>query len=131
MLSTLSLFINSPQRSEINKIIIKYVDFNIETLVAVRCDSFEDRFKHEMRTIIINNKKKLDLFDHYLNDLSKDENEHLSPDVRLKMEIMKKNGTADTLCMDNVRISLNHVSMNNSKKFRNLIREVLASNKTK
>ena len=131
MLPILSLLIYSPQKSEIKKILIKYVDFNIETFVAVRCNSFEERFGEEVRTIIINKKKELDTFDHYLNELSKDENEKLFPDVRLKMEIIRNNGIIDTLCMDNVRISLNNHPMKNSKKFRSMIKGILATSKTK
>lgn len=129
MLMIFPLFINSHQKIEIKKIIIRYVDFNIETFVAVGCDSFEGRFEDEIKTIVIKDKKRLDKFEKYINELSKDDNEKLLPDVRLKMEIFENNGKIDTLCMDNVRISLNKVSMKDSKKFKSMIKGIISRSK--
>ena len=79
-----------------------------------------------MKTIVIEDKKRLDIFEKYINELGKDDNEKLFPDVRLKMEIFENNGKIDTLCMDNVRISLNKVSMRDSKKFKNMIKGIIS-----
>jgi hypothetical protein len=129
MLMALSMFINSPQKIGIKKIIIRYVDFNIETFVAVGCDSFEERFENEMKTIVIEDKKRLDIFEKYINELSKDDNEQSFPDVRLKMEIFENNGRIDTLCMDYARISFNNVSMKDSKKFKSMIMGIISKRK--
>ncbi|MDR3628342.1 MAG: hypothetical protein P4L45_15975 [Ignavibacteriaceae bacterium] len=129
MLMIFPLFINPPQKIEIKKIIIRYVDFNIEKLVAVGCDSFEGRFEDEIKTIVIKDKKRLAKFEKYINELSKNDNDPSFPDVRLKMEIFENNGKIDTLCMDNVGISFNNVSMKDSKKFRSMIKGIISKSK--
>ena len=114
----------SNQSKNIPKLTIKFVDFNIETLIKVDNDSFERYFKNQYRTLIVTKPDEIKkILDMVLN-LKKNNSDKNTPNVRLKMEI-EFDGNVNVICMDYSRISLNRLSVYNSKRLRKELSKLL------
>ncbi len=112
--------INSMEWLEISR-----VNFDMVTIVKVRCDEFAERFKGEMKTFPIHNRTDIKRFSEILNGLTPSVGE--GPDVRARVLVHYRTGEADTLCVGHTGILLNGMPMTPEKKMVSFIKNAKPS----
>jgi hypothetical protein len=85
--------------NQINKILIKYVDYDLETVYKINCDDFEKQFGSSIHSHVVTNSSDLNKFCEFERKLKLNSKKY-DPDVRAKIIIYKDDGTKDTLCLD-------------------------------
>ncbi len=95
-----------PIASNLEKIEIKKVDFELTSIISVNCSEFENYFQEEVSASLVESESELALFAGYLNEMTQDE-EGYEPDVRAKILIYRNNGNIDTLCMSELGMVFN------------------------
>ena len=100
----------TPTNSDVKKIEIKKVDFDLTSVISVNCDDFENYFKGEVKTSVIESQEDLKVFSDYLDTLTKDDEGYV-PDVRAKILVYRSDNGIDTLCMSDLGMVYNGVSM--------------------
>jgi hypothetical protein len=90
----------------IKQLIVKHVDYNLETAAKVTCDDFEKEFYPRfLRIDTINNEAELREFYNYQLDLKSDPKRY-TPDVRIKVFICKFQGPPEILCSNSEKAGL-------------------------
>jgi len=120
MTSFLNNFGNKPIKIE--KIELRSVDFNITSIIGVRCNNFENYFKEEVDTTWIYDRNIIEDFVKSINALKTDPMNYY-PDVRAKLLFYKTNGKIDTLCMSNVGIVFNGKPMLMNNRLLKLVKQ--------
>lgn len=119
----LLLLIFSCQKSEetnISKIIIYSVNFNIDTAVEVECNDFESTFSKKIKMDSIKDKSTLNKFEALLKNTKKSD-ENTSLNVRKKIVVFYKNNSVDTLCIDRFNIMINNQLIDKDSNFLDYI----------
>jgi hypothetical protein len=126
MLLSASQLFCQVKNNHYDKMIIKYVDLELETPVCITCDLFEKYFKYD--SLVVSDKKKLK---NIVNDLS-----HLKcgkrkyiVDARIKIECFIGNKITAIYCLDSVGILNNQEVMDMSKKLLGDIKGLIANKK--
>lgn len=107
---------------DINKLEIRKVDFEINTVFRIGCNNFEDSFKKDVKSITITDKSRIQNFKQLLAKLKVDK-ENYNPDVRAKLLIYYSNSKIDTLCMSEIGILFNGKSYLANEELLNFVRD--------
>lgn len=91
-------------------VIIHYVPFNIATTIDVDCDHFLESFSKKVKSDTITNVAMINHIDSLVSTLQKD-TIGINPDVRLKMELYRENGSIDIICTNGYLINYNGIPM--------------------
>jgi hypothetical protein len=94
-------YINS---QNINKVLISYVDYEIETPLAVSCENFTNDFYNEKKDIQVSQKRDIVKLVNIIKKLTIDTTQGF-PDTRLIIKIYYENRIS-TLCMNDLRIAI-------------------------
>ena len=103
---------------------VKYVDWDIETPLDIKCDDFETAFP-ETQIKITRDPIQIN---HILNTLKhlkvagKDYYQHV--DTRMKLEIKYCNDSIETICMDRFIINRNNKLLINSNSLKSLLAKI-------
>jgi hypothetical protein len=109
-----------------DKIIIKYVDLELETPMCINCDSFETSFKYD--SLIINDNKLLKKLVNNLSSL-KTLKKKYHVDTRIKIICYKEGNVIDKFCLDGIGIMHNTSVYSVNKKLLYDIKKIIASSK--
>jgi len=87
------------QHCNVKSISIGYVDLEIETPFRINCDTFDNFFKGEIRSFVVNDTAKIarimEIIDQFVY-----EKDGKKPDVRQKMKVIKEGGEEIIICLD-------------------------------
>jgi len=92
--------VNHP-KNDINKIVVKWVDFDMETVIRIECDQFENSFGGGYFKTSISSEKEISNMINMIKVLKRMDNAY-QPDVRGKMWLYHSNNTIDTICFSNI-----------------------------
>jgi len=104
----------STSDNHVIKITLKYIDFDIETPIDIKCNDFERSFPQFQRAVIEDTFR----INQILNSLSilkiagKEYYQHV--DTRMKLELKYSNDSIETICMDKYIIDRNNQVLQNS-----------------
>jgi hypothetical protein len=92
--------VNHP-KNDINKIVVKWVAFDMETDIRMECDQFENSFGGGYFKTSISSEKEINSMIIIIKGLKRIDNAY-QPDVRGKMWLYHSNNTIDTICFSNI-----------------------------
>ncbi|HEX2868060.1 MAG TPA: hypothetical protein VHO03_13525 [Ignavibacteriales bacterium] len=110
----LLLFASLTNAQELNKVVIKYVSYDIETPIRVDCQYFVTSFGDDVKMITITNKKDLASFSKIFKNMIADTIQ-IMPDVRQKIEVFNGN-KLNIICMDESRMMIDEKPYKFSKE---------------
>lgn len=117
------------QTNKINKILIKYVDYDLETFYKIHCADFDNQFNRDVHTKFITDTICINKFSVFLGTLKANKKKYY-PDVRAKIIIYRSNGTEDVLCIDGGNSAeFDGNSMLIDTKFVNFIKKIAPSHR--
>lgn len=103
---------------------VRYVDFNIMTPYRISCDNFDEHFSKEKVEAFFTNDSIINETILEIENLRIDSVES-NPDVRMMIDIFSEGKTIYTICISNLRMSVNGSPIVYSTDFRHYIDEVL------
>jgi hypothetical protein len=104
----------SIKENHIVKITVKYVDFDIETPIDIKCRDFEKSFL-ELQKVDIKDSIRIQRILSLLSNLKiAGEEYYQHVDTRLKLELKYNNDSIETICMDRFVINRNNQMLKNS-----------------
>jgi len=107
-----------------DKMIIKYVDLELETPVCISCDLFEKYFIYD--SLVVSDKKELENIFSELSHL-KSEKIKYTVDARIKIACFIGNSIAAIYCLDSIGIINNGEVRGISKKLLSDIKGLIAN----
>ena len=115
---------------EIEEVLIKPVDFSVQTFIRVECDSFETYFDKKDVSARITDNATIKEFAGEISKLEKDSTGyHL--DTRAKVIIVYNRGANDTLCIRKFSMLLNGKEVKYSNELKSLVLERVGHSTTK
>jgi transposase-like protein len=109
----------------INKVVIKSVSYDIESVVPIMCNEFEEEFQDRISTIEITNSLKLQEFSEAVSHVKF--NSQKIQNTRVKV-IIFYDKHIDTLCMSDFTMRLNGKSIESDPNIRKFIDSTTAKN---
>lgn len=106
-ISCATAHINNKRADSIKKIVIKYIDFEIETPFKTDCKDFISAFKNMIQTISISDKEKINELVSVINKLPHATNKMPKPDTRIKIELIYENGEIQDYCIGQFSVTHN------------------------
>lgn len=88
-----------PQSNQIIKILIKHVDYDLETVYKINCGDFEKQFGSSIHSHLVIKSSDIHKFCVFEKKLKPNKKKY-HPDVRVKIILYKEDGTQDILCLD-------------------------------
>jgi hypothetical protein len=88
-------------KKDIFKIDIKWVDFDIESIVNIDCDKFDSTFGVGSYKTSLSSQKEINGIVNLIRVMKRMDNAY-QPDVRGKMWLYHANHTIDTICFSNI-----------------------------
>ena len=85
--------------NQINKLLIKHVDYDLETVYKINCGDFEKQFGSSIHSHVVTKSSDIHTFCEFEKKLKPNSKKYY-PDVRAKIIIYKDDGTKDILCLD-------------------------------
>lgn len=113
-----------PKEKRVDKIIISYVDFEIETFYKITCDNYENSFNDIYKVEVIDS-VSVNKIMAIIKTLHKDKDKS-DPDTRVKLKILYNDNSCDSLCMDDLRINYNGKAIKYSQRLKNEILKIVA-----
>lgn len=113
---------NRPREKDIERALLKKVNFDINSIVNIKCENFESTFKNKLELIEINDTSSLRKLELVLKSLKSDSIGR-ELDVRAKLILFYSDRTKDSLCMDRFRVTLNGKTFLMKQEFLNFIEE--------
>jgi|GEM_PF-2438731 len=110
------------------KIIIKSIDFSINTVVDVDCYEFDHPEFKDCKTITIYDHYTIDKICKYLKEFKIDTLSRYLPDTRAKIYLEYNMKNDDIICLSNVAMSYNCRPILFNKKFLILIKDIIKKN---
>lgn len=106
-----------------HKLIINYSSFGMETIVTVACEDFESQFNSNLKTYIIVDSGKIQLFYREIDSLKLSEDSINTIDTRAKIIAFYDN-KADTICLGKTLVEYHGNFYENSDSMRLFFRNL-------
>jgi len=100
------LYNSSGYAQQYDKIVVDYVDFNIESIISIKCNDFDKVFRNEMNRIIIVKPSEIEKFVKKLENFAPDSSKGI-PDVRMRIRLFKNNCEERVICLDQFKMISN------------------------
>jgi len=91
----------SHSKREINKIVINWLDFDLETDIRIDCDQFTIDFDDSNFTTSLSAEKEINFIVGIVRTMKRIDNAY-QPDVRGKMRLYHSNNLVDTICFSDI-----------------------------
>jgi hypothetical protein len=104
-------------------VVVKYVNFTLETFARVDCDSFEVDLKY--KTLTFTDSLSLSTFARFVHTFQIDTQGVCSVDSRAKIIVCQKTGQTDTICVSDGSICLNGKPVAYNKRFMVFLKRLL------